>query len=930
MSKENKNSDPASTEKKEPIEEVRDCVNNIVSSTTNEIGSPKEIEETEEKEESTPDEENDPILKELNKLGCNNISEAIARIKELHASINERDELLELIIRKKVNGIAKDLLNTYGINTYDDSKEPVSVTLVEALHKIAPESKEYDPVELRNKVPSLRFADMTNNDLTEVHKEEKAKLEKLSADILEKYGIQVRLIEKIDVKDTSLKKFYIRLTDKNGNYIELDLLDYQKKIYDFTEDEEETLKNNIVDLKGVYDGNTMKAASDIAKYISLALKYKEYFWYQYDRLGWDDIYIDNVCHKIFKYNTIYSRNDLKIQGFCDRDWSSYLEPHGPSSEKVPNTEENEWFNKYVWYIGMHMIFKDRPIPDILLSVGASGVIRDLLTPNKETNLNINIVAPAASGKSTLENVILSFYGRPDYLMGTFSDTDSAVDEIRGIRNVIPYVVDDRMLKVQTNGDTKKAYTLLMDIFREYNGKEKSRIGASNNISLSASGAVISSTTQSILKVINEQYEGYDYGQSRRFIEFELQPEDMFESAVVAETSNNLAHVCYGYGVQQMIETILLLDNCIEIYTVIDHLEKEGIIKNLEKIKSIVKEWNSSITSEKCKATYDYNINNLEKLFNIIKMSVADNIEEVTKPKANDTDEEINDKNNLKIELTSLGQRFAMILLSGLIIDISMDMLKNDLVYEAKYSKELEKYESFNINLQNMLDELIKNQKRLYYNRKNISKQAEKENARRQQIEAIEKKKKDNKLAEDEAKLAEEEARKASEIAKLAEDAANKTVKSLEYKRQTVDLYDWIKSNLQYFYIIKATPEEAENNKKKDKRSMLGSYQRDGGYSVVKFVSEKQKDVFGLLLHGERDIEFLTKYVMASDDEVAAINEKYTKSLNYDDYNLVDIKQSVNFSKSFKAGRSTQVTFDPEIIDQYRKELNEGDDDHASN
>ena len=112
--------------------------------------------------------------------------------------------------------------------------------------------------------------------------------------------------------------------------------------------------------------------------------------------------------------------------------------------------------------------------------------------------------------------------------------------------------------------------------------------------------------------------------------------------------------------------------------------------------------------------------------------------------------------------------------------------------------------------------------------------------------------------------------------------------------------------------------------------MLGSYQRDGGYSVVKFVSEKQKDVFGLLLHGERDIEFLTKYVMASDDEVAAINEKYTKSLNYDDYNLVDIKQSVNFSKSFKAGRSTQVTFDPEIIDQYRKELNEGDDDHASN
>lgn len=474
MSKENKNSDPASTEKKEKIDKARESVNTIC----------------------------DNAMKELS---SKNLKDSIATVKEVHRLLAKRNQIIKSVVRAETNAEIKSHLYDIGLNTYDDSKEPVSVTLVEALHKIQGNDQEYDPVELRNKVPSLRFADMADDNLSKVHEDEKKTLEEYATSIWTDYGIQVRLIEKIDVKDTSLKKFYIRLTDKNGNYIELDLLDYQKKIYDFTEDEEETLKNKIVDLKGVYDGNTMKAASDIAKYISLALKYKEYFWYQYDRLGWDDIYIDNVCHKIFKYNTIYSRNDLKIQGFCDRNWSSYLEPHGPSSEKVPKTEENEWFNKYVWYIGMHMIFKDRPIPDILLSVGASGVIRDLLTPNKETNLNINIVAPAASGKSTLENVILSFYGRPDYIMGTFSDTDSAVDEIRGIRNVIPYVVDDRMLKVQTNGDTKKAYTLLMDIFREYNGKEKSRIGASNNISLSASGAVISSTTQSILKVINEQY-----------------------------------------------------------------------------------------------------------------------------------------------------------------------------------------------------------------------------------------------------------------------------------------------------------------------------------------------------------------------------------------------------------------------------------------
>lgn len=908
MSKANKNSDPASTEKKEKIQKTQSKLRDATADITNAINNPEE------------NDQDAKVLEELQKESCYKLKDGIKSVKKVHALLGKRNDIIDALVRKKVNGIAKDLLNTYGINTYDDSKEPVSVTLVEALHKIQGNDQEYDPIELRNKVPSLRFADMADESLSEVHEEEKKTLEKYATDIWSNYGIQVQLIEKIDVKDTSLKKFYIRLTDKNGNYIELDLLDYQKKIYDFTEDEEETLKNKIVDLKGVYDGNTMKAASDIAKYISLALKYKEYFWYQYDRLGWDDIYIDNVCHKIFKYNTIYSRNDLKIQGFCDRNWSSYLEPHGPGDEE--ESEENKWSNRFYWYVIMAQVFTGRPIPDILLSVGASGVIRDLLTPNKETNLNVNIVAPAASGKSTLENVILSFYGRPDYLMGTFSDTDSAVDEIRGIRNVIPYVVDDRMLKVQTNGDTKKAYTLLMDIFREYNGKEKSRIGASNSTSLSASGAVISSTTQSILKVINEQYEGYDYGQSRRFIEFELQPEDMFKDAELAEVSNNMAHVCYGYGIQQMIETILLIDNCIEIYSVINLCINDDNIEDLDKLKDKVKYFYYEMTSTKSKTTYDDKISNIEKLFSIIKIFVDGTIDAI---ETTDKDEE----KNLKIELKAMSQRFTMILLSGFIVDISMVMLEAGLD-RGGYLEDLEKVQSFNINLQGMLDELIKNHVRLYYNRKNISKQAEKENIRRQQIEAIEKKKKDNKLAEDEAKLAEEEARKASEIAKLAEDAANKTVRSLEYKRQTVDLYDWIKSNLQYFYIIKATPEEAENNKKKDKRSMLGSYQRDGGCSVVKFVSEKQKDVFGLLLHGERDIEFLTKYVMASEDEVAAINEKYTKSLNYDDYNLVDIQQSVNFSQSFKAGRSTQVTFDPEIIDQYRKELNEGDDNHASN
>lgn len=915
MSKENKNSDPASTEKKEKTQETQSKLRNAATDIKNAINNPEE------------NKQDAKVLEELQKESCYNLKDGIKSVKKVHALLGKRNDIIDALVRKKINGIAKDLLTTYGINTYDASKEPVSVTLVEALHKIQGNDQEYDPVELRNKVPSLRFADMADESLSEVHEEEKKTLKKYATSIWTNYGIQVRLIEKIDVKDTSLKKFYIRLTDKNGNYIELDLLDYQKKIYDFTEDEEETLKNKIVDLKGVYDGNTMKAASDIAKYISLALKYKEYFWYQYDRLGWDDIYIDNVCHKIFKYNTIYSRKDLKIQGFCDRDWSSYLEPHGPGDEE--GSEEIKWSNRFYWYVIMAQVFTGRPIPDILLSVGASGVIRDLLTPNKETNLNVNIVAPAASGKSTLENVILSFYGRPDYLMGTFSDTDSAVDEIRGIRNVIPYVVDDRMLKVQTNGDTKKAYTLLMDIFREYNGKEKSRIGASNNISLSASGAVISSTTQSILKVINEQYEGYDYGQSRRFIEFELQPEDMFKDAELAEVSNNMAHVCYGYGIQQMIETILLIDNCVEISKIIDSYQGKSIDK-IDYFKHNIKRDCLRLTGYKKKTTYDSGVNNVEKLFRIIKNYVDDTIEKVdfTSFKLGDDINE-EDNKNLKIELTAMSQRFTMILLSGFIVDISMDILRDEIHDMKEYADYIEQLDNFDINLQDMLDELIKNHTRLYYNRKNISKQAEKESARRQQIEAIERKKKDNKLAEDEAKLAEDEARKASEMAKLAEDAANKTVKTLEYKRQTVDLYDWILNNLSLFWDIS----DGADNSTLDENEVIGNYTEDTGNLIVRFSKSFNKKMFGLLIHGERDIDRLLEYAHASNKEDAhRLNKLYGSSkLEYDekDYEACSFNEN-NHTAGLKKERAIEVTFNSELIDQYRKELNEGDDDHASN
>lgn len=338
-----------------------------------------------------------------------------------------------------------------------------------------------------------------------------------------------------------------------------------------------------------------------------------------------------------------------------------------------------------------------------------------------------------------------------------------------------------------------------------------------------------------------------------------------------------------------------------------------------------------MTGYKKKTTYDSGVNNVESLFRIIKNYVDDTIEKVdfTSFKLGDDINE-EDNKNFKIELTAMSQRFTMILLSGFIVDISMDILRDEIHDMKEYADYIEQLDNFDINLQGMLDELIKNHVRLYYNRKNISKQAEKESARRQQIEAIEKKKKDNKLAEDEAKLAEEEERKASEIAKLAEDAANKTVRSLEYKRQTVDLYDWILNNLSLFWDIS----DGADNSKLDENKVIGNYAEDAGNLIVRFSKSFSKKMFGLLIHGERDVNKLIEYAHASNKEDAhKLNRLYGNSmLEYDekDYEACSFNDKDYFTAGLKKERAIDITFNSELIDQYRKELNEGDDDHASN
>lgn len=147
---------------------------------------------------------------------------------------------------------------------------------------------------------------------------------------------------------------------------------------------------------------------------------------------------------------------------------------------------------------------------------------------------------------------------PTLLEGTSIDTENAAERIRVERPILPYVLDERMLRFYADSDKKQQTELLLEIFREYEGKEKERLGKQyeNSAGQRIYGPVISSSVESMLKKLLDI--GNDLGQYRRFIEFNVgKAEDkrLFDAneAVQAE---EIANSCYGYGIRYIVEYML--------------------------------------------------------------------------------------------------------------------------------------------------------------------------------------------------------------------------------------------------------------------------------------------------------------------------------------------------------------------------------------
>lgn len=375
----------------------------------------------------------------------------------------------------------------------------------------------------------------------------RSEIEKYKA-IIEDFGYDVDVQEHIEINNiTEESRFFICISDDNGTKIEIDLFVYKEIILDYNISEYEYIEKTIERMSGGKFEGIEELISAIVSYLSYVCYFKEAQVKVYNKIGWMKYNNFNV----FKYNIIYAPIDAQIHGECISDLKDSLVPAEDSEADL-----RRWVDTAVELMNYSTVVS------LTIGAGISGVFRQILNSSKERNINLNIFGSPGTGKTTVTDFVLSIFGKPEDLQGRFFDTENAAEVIRAQRAVIPYVVDDRMLKLRGKSETAKGNELLIAIFREYDGSVKERLGKQyeETSGQKTYSPVISSSVESMLDTLFS--EGIDdYGQYRRFIEIEIQKKDLFIDSFHAEKVNDVATTCYGYGISLLINYIL--DNGLE-------------------------------------------------------------------------------------------------------------------------------------------------------------------------------------------------------------------------------------------------------------------------------------------------------------------------------------------------------------------------------
>lgn len=384
---------------------------------------------------------------------------------------------------------------------------------------------------------------------------------------------RVEVVEDLDIINvTSDERYTVRIKNINSNVeYRYSLAKFREQLLDYSFEPDTFIIDILKRIEGAKGNTELKEIKDnILDYLSYAIHYKELFRSEYSTIGWDRYSFDNKT-RIFKYNYIMSDNE-NIKGLIK---GKYRDLYATSVDMLNEGLEENWRSFTIHLMNNHLY------DSLIFAVGISGMIRQILTFTKETNLNVNVCGQPGSGKSTIGHYILSFFGSPTLLEGSSIDTENASEKIRAERPVLPYVLDERMLRFFADSDTKKKTELLLEVFREYEGKEKERLGKQYEDSAGQRiyGPIISSSVESMLETLLQT--GDDLGQYRRFIEFNIgkaEDEVLFnsEEAVKAE---EIANSSYGYGVRYIAEYMLYRFKTDDNYFANQFREITELIKN---------------------------------------------------------------------------------------------------------------------------------------------------------------------------------------------------------------------------------------------------------------------------------------------------------------------------------------------------------------
>lgn len=378
-------------------------------------------------------------------------------------------------------------------------------------------------------------------------------------------GYEVEIVEDLEIVDVSKESRYeVVISHKSGVYITFDLLEYENKLKNFEFDETAYIEALLAKLSGAITEREKEAAVSITEYLAYIMYFKSLYTLRYSKIGWQ--YYDwGQSGWMFKYDKIYT----KLLGIKGQVSSEDIEGLGA---KVPDDK----YKEKVWVDNTIDMLKKHSYCGMLLGAGISGLLRQLLPFTKETNININIKGEPATGKSTIGHYILAIFGNPEMLEGSFSDTENAVETKRTQRPVLPYILDDRMLSMADQSEKIQKQKLLLDVFREYEGKNKERLGKQykDDSGNRTYGPVISSSVKSMMELL---LQSEDLGQFRRFMEFDIgskKSQLLFSDAEEAKKTEELAYKNYGYGVGIIVDYMLALLNG-ELETVNDYYNADA-------------------------------------------------------------------------------------------------------------------------------------------------------------------------------------------------------------------------------------------------------------------------------------------------------------------------------------------------------------------